>query len=119
MPSILFIITGPSASGKTTVAEKLLQQKFLKLKKITTCTTRNKRPNEISGQDYHFLKKETFAQAIKNKEMFEWSKVYGNYYGSRKTDLIKALQGSKNILIIVDVQGVKKIKKLDEVIYLP
>ncbi len=112
MSSKLFIITGPSAAGKTTVAEKLLQRKSLKLKKFTTCTTRVKRPGEINGRDYHFLDVKTFTKAIQNQEMIEWSKVYGNYYGSRRTDLMKALQGSKHVLIIVDAQGVKKFQKI-------
>jgi guanylate kinase len=112
MSSKLIIITGPSAAGKTTVAERLLQRKSLQLKKFTTCTTRAKRSGEIDGRDYHFLDKETFTSFINKNEMIEWSKVYGNLYGSRRQDLLQSLQKSKPILIIVDAQGVKKFQKI-------
>jgi guanylate kinase len=111
MPAPLIILTGPSAAGKTTIAKKLLQKKSLKLKKFVTCTTRPKRKGEINGKDYHFLDEYDFKSAIQNKEMIEWSKIYGNYYGSRKKDLEKQLSGKKPILLILDAQGVKKFKK--------
>jgi guanylate kinase len=112
MSAPLIILTGPSAAGKTTVAKKLLRRKSLNLKKFITCTTRPKREGEVNHKDYHFLTEDAFKNAIKNKEMFEWSKVYGHYYGSRKKDLDKDLKGKKSIIMIVDVQGVKKLKKM-------
>ncbi len=110
MSAPLIIITGPSAAGKTSVAEKLLKKKSLNLKRLITCTTRPKRKGEKNHKDYHFLTEDVFKKAIENKEMLEWSKVYGHYYGSRKTDLKKALQGKQPVLMIVDVQGVKKLR---------
>ncbi len=112
MPAPLIILTGPSAAGKTTIAKKLLQKKSLNLKRFITCTTRPKRKGEVNHKDYHFISEEMFKKAIQNKEMLEWSKVYDNYYGSRKKDLEKDLSGKKPILLIVDSQGVKKLKKI-------
>ncbi len=112
MPAPLIIITGPSAAGKSTVADRLLKIKSLNLKKLITCTTRPKRKGEKDGKDYHFLSEEEFKQAVKEKQMIEWSKVYGHYYGSRKKDLETALKGKAAVLVVVDVQGVKKYKKL-------
>lgn len=112
MPAPLIIITGPSTAGKSTIADCLIKRKALKLKRFITCTTRPKRPSEKNHRDYHFLTKTEFEREIKNKSLFEWSKVYGQYYGSRKKDLLKELQGKRPILIIVDSQGVKKLKRL-------
>ncbi|MFZ6015270.1 MAG: guanylate kinase [Patescibacteria group bacterium] len=112
MSAPLIIITGPSAAGKTTVAECLLKRKSLKLKRFVTCTTRPKRKGEVNHKDYHFIKEADFKKAINNKEMLEWSKVYGEHYGSNKKDLLKALDGKNPILMVVDIQGVKKLKKL-------
>ncbi|MDF1496701.1 MAG: AAA family ATPase [Patescibacteria group bacterium] len=112
MSAPLIILTGPSAAGKTTIAKMLLQKKSLNLKRFVTCTTRPKRKGEVNHKDYHFLSEEDFKKAIKNKEMIEWSKVYGNYYGSRKKDLLNSLSGKNPVLLIVDSQGVKKIKKI-------
>jgi len=111
MSAPLIILTGPSTAGKTTIAKKLLQNKSLNLKRFITCTSRPKRKGEVNHKDYHFLTEEDFKKAIKNKEMIEWSKVYNNYYGSSKKDLLKNLSGKNPILLLVDSQGVKKIKK--------
>lgn len=110
MSAPLIIITGPSAAGKTTVAQELLKKKSLNLKRLITCTTRPKRKGEKNHKDYHFLTEEEFKKAIDNKEMLEWSKVYGNYYGSRKADLEKALKGKQPVMMVIDVQGVKKLR---------
>lgn len=112
MSAPLILLTGPSAAGKTSVAKKLLQRKSLDISRFITCTSRPKRQDEVNHRDYHFLTEDEFKKAIKNKEMIEWSKVYGHYYGSRKKDLEKALKGKKPVLLIIDIQGVKKIKKL-------
>jgi guanylate kinase len=112
MSAPVIIITGPSAAGKTTVVRKLLQRKTLNLKRFVTCTTRPKRKGEVNHRDYHFLSEQDFKKAIKSKEMMEYSKVYGHYYGSRKKDFEKDIKGKKALLLIIDIQGVKKLKKL-------
>lgn len=107
----IFVITGCSGSGKTEISKNLLKKKELKLTKITTCTTREPRNGEVNGKDYFFLTKNEFLRNIEEKKMFEWAKVYGNYYGSRKEDVEKILKKGKNVLFVVDVKGALKIKK--------
>ena len=106
----IVIITGPSGVGKTTVAQGLLKNKNLNLKKVITCTTRSKRPRETEGKDYFFLTKKEFLKNIKNKEMFEYAEVYGNYCGSRKKDVKKILNSGGNVLFVIDVQGAFNLK---------
>lgn len=112
MPTPLIIITGPSAAGKSTIADRLLKLKSLNLKKLVTCTTRPKRKGEVDGKDYFFISEDKFKQNIKEGKMIEWSKVYGYYYGSRKKDVEKLLRGKDPVLVVIDVQGMKKFKKL-------
>lgn len=103
---MLFIISGPSGVGKTSIVKKITELNP-HVKRVITCTTRKKRSNEKHGRDYYFLSKKQFEEKIKNKKFFEWAVVHKNYYGSLKGAI------KKNILSIIniDVQGVLKIKK--------
>jgi len=105
----IYIITGPSGVGKSSVAEELLRQQP-NLKKVVTCTTRSMRIGEIDGVSYHFLDTETFQRLITEGTMFEWDKHYDYFYGSRKSDVEELLQAGSDVLFVVDVAGAKTIK---------
>lgn len=109
MPKI-FVISGHSGSGKTTIAYALLKQ-IKNLEKIITCTTRNPRPNEVDGKDYFFISKKEFELNIKNNLMAEFEEYSGNYYGSRKSDVKKILYSGKNVLFVVETKGALTLKK--------
>ena len=115
--SKLFVITGPSGVGKTTVAYELLRQ-IPNLKKVITYTTRAPRPHEKNGIDYHFVDNETFNQMKDKGEMFEWAQVYSQQYGSRRQDVDGLLTQGHDVLMVVDVQGAKTIlaKKSDAIL---
>jgi len=106
----LIIITGPSASGKTTVGLAILQ-KFKKLGKVITYTTRKKRPKEKLSKDYYFISPKKFKEKIKQNEFIEWAKVYNHYYGNSFSELKKIWQKNKIPLLIIDVQGALTYKK--------
>jgi guanylate kinase len=108
---ILFVVSGPSGVGKTTLCNKLLAKDKNIIFSIS-CTTRAKRETEKNGREYFFLTKEKFLKAIKNNEFVEWAKVYDNYYGTPKKFVDKNLKLGKDVLLDIDVQGVKKIKKI-------
>ncbi len=108
---IVVVISAPSGAGKTTVCRELLKIRKNLVFSISY-TTRQKRKNEIDGKDYFFISKEKFLQMIKNGEFLEWAKVYQNYYGTSKKQIFNAINSGKDILLDIDVQGGKKIKKI-------
>ena len=106
----LYIITGPSGVGKTTVAMELLKRRST-LKKVVTCTTRPIREGETDSMSYHFLSRETFQKLIDEGSMFEWDEHYDNLYGSRRSDVTALMEAGYDVLFVVDVAGAKTIKQ--------
>lgn len=106
----LYIITGPSGVGKTTVAMELLRRRPT-LKKVVTCTTRPPRDGEIDGVSYHFLDRATLQSLIDAGDMFEWDEHYGNLYGSRRSDVQALVEAGNDVLFVVDVAGASTIKE--------
>ncbi|MBU1037251.1 guanylate kinase [Patescibacteria group bacterium] len=106
----LFIITGTSAVGKTTVANLVLK-KIKNLQRSLTYTTRPLRAKEKDGKDYHFISKEEFKKKIKKSDFLEWANNYGNLYGTAKREITNLLKKGKNVLINVDIKGALNIKK--------
>lgn len=116
MTGKIFIITGPSGVGKTTVAKELLKR-VPGLTRLVTYTTRQLREGEVNGKDYHFISKEEFENKKIAGEFFEWAQVYQEWYGSSKKDLDILLQKGNNVLLVIDIQGAKSIQeKLPEAI---
>ncbi len=106
----LFIITGTSAVGKTTVAKGVLN-KAKNLRRSLTYSSRPRRGEEKNHQDYHFISVDKFKQKIKNREFLEWANNYGNLYGTDKKDINKILDKGKNVLVVIDIKGALNIKK--------
>ncbi|MBI5254365.1 guanylate kinase [Candidatus Falkowbacteria bacterium] len=109
MTNTLFIITGPSGVGKTTVGLALLKQ-MPNMHRVVTYTTRQPRPNEKNGIDYNFIKVEEFLNRKDKGDFFEHAEVYDNYYGNSREDLEKIWKSNNVALMIVDVQGAKTIR---------
>ena len=109
MPGQLYVITGPSGVGKTTVAYQLLERRS-SLTRLITYTTRAPRPGEQDGVDYHFVTEDEFKRMIEEGELFEWAHVYDRYYGNREADLNRLLEEGQDVIMVVDVQGAKTIK---------
>ncbi len=106
----LFLLSGTSGVGKTTIAYRLLEE-MPNLARLVTYISREPRPNEKNGEDYHFISRQEFENKIANGEMFEYDEHYGNYYGNSKEDLEKIWKQNKIALILLDINGVKTIKK--------
>jgi len=108
---IIFVITAPSGTGKTTIIRailKILQNVVYSI----SATTREKRPNEQDGVDYFFIDESTFLQKIEANQFVEWEKVYDYYYGTPKSFVEKILSEGKSILLEVEVKGALSIKKV-------
>lgn len=101
---VLLVLSGPSAVGKTTVAQRLLAE-CPNLTRIVTCTTRAPREGEVDGVDYHFLSDEEFCQRIEAGEFLEHAQVYQHCYGTLKSSVTEAFKAGKDVLIVNDVQG--------------
>jgi guanylate kinase len=112
---ILFVISAPSGTGKSTLCANLrTTPDFIY---SISCTTRTPRPGEENGVDYHFLTREKFEQLIASGEMLEYATVHDNYYGTLKGTVKEALEQGTDVLLDIDVQGAAQIRKtLDKVV---
>jgi guanylate kinase len=109
---ILFVISAPSGTGKSTLCENLrTTPDFIY---SISCTTRPPRPGEENGVDYHFLSREDFLAKAHNGEMLEYAQVHGSYYGTLKTTVKEALAQGTDVLLDIDVQGAASIRKTDD-----
>jgi len=106
----IIVISGPSGCGKTTICKELIKRNKNFVFSVSY-TTRQKRKGEVNGRDYFFVSEQEFLKMIKQKKLVEWAKVYNNYYGTPKKPLLEAINSGKNILLDIDVQGGKNIKK--------
>ena len=110
---IIVILSSPSGAGKTTLVKKISKRKNYKIS--VSHTTRKPRVNERNGKDYYFINKLQFKKLIKEKKFLEYAKVFKNYYGSLREDIITKLSKGKNVIFDIDWQGTQQIKnkKLD------
>lgn len=108
----LFIVSGPSGVGKTTLVNALLANfgKNYNLHRVITYTTKLSRKGEVDGVDYHFISQVDFESKLAAGFFIEYSQVYGHYYGSPRT-IIKELDFGKSFILIVDQLGARKIKE--------
>jgi guanylate kinase len=108
----LFLIVGPSGSGKGTVI-KMLQNKFKGFVYPISYTTREPREREKDGESYHFITKEKFKQMIAEDDFLEYAVVHSdNYYGTAKKEIVDALSGGAVVIREVDIQGFHSIQKM-------
>lgn len=106
----LFVISGPSGAGKGTLIKKILSV-YPDLLYSVSLTTRKRRNEEEEGKEYFFVSEEEFKKKIKKGELLEWAKVYRDYYGTPAEFIYKNIKKGKDIILEVDVQGAKKIKR--------
>ncbi len=106
----LIVISAPSGGGKSVVTRYILS-KFPNVIFSISATTRPKRPNEIDGKDYYFLSKDKFQELISQNQLIEWEELFGNYYGTLKSEVQKALDNNKIMLFDIDVKGALSLKK--------
>ena len=105
---VLLIISGPSGSGKGTVAEILTREDdyFLSV----SATTRAPRDYEIPGEHYYFMTKEEFLSKVRDGEFLEWAEFCGNCYGTPKKEIMERLDKGQNIILEIEVQGALQVK---------
>ncbi len=108
----LFLIVGPSGSGKGTIIDEL-KKKYKGFLYPVSYTTRTPREGEEAGEVYHFVSKEKFETMIKNGDFLEYAVVHSdNYYGTSKKDIMEPLEQGGVVIREVDIQGFHSIQKL-------
>jgi guanylate kinase len=106
---LLFIVSAPSGTGKTTLVEKLVQV-LPNLRMSRSYTSRAARTGERHGVDYNFISREEFRRRINASEFLEWADVFGNYYGTSLGDVSRMLDSGQDVVLVIDVQGARQVK---------
>ncbi len=106
---LLIVLSAPSGGGKTTVCQQVLAARPA-MARVVTCTTREPRPGEKDGVDYYFLDAATFLKRVQAGNFLEHATVYGNSYGTLKSEVLGKLRQGKDVILTVDVQGAASIR---------
>ncbi|HEY6261035.1 MAG TPA: guanylate kinase [Nitrospiraceae bacterium] len=107
---ILFIISAPSGTGKTTLCKQLTAN-LPGLWHSISYTTRKPRPGEEHGRDYYFIEEPAFQEMVARNEFIEWAHVYGNLYGTPRKSLAERIDQGIDVLLEIDVQGAMQVRK--------
>ncbi len=110
MKGILFVMSGPSGTGKGTVCSRLLEREKLNLS--VSATTRDMREGEVDGVTYHYVTRDRFESMIARGDMLEYADYNGCYYGTPKKSVTTLLEAGKDILLEIEPQGALQVKKL-------
>ena len=107
----LFVISAPSGTGKTSLIQSALKDPRASSSKLgISCTTRDRRAEEIEGTSYFFISNDRFKKKILNDEFLEFAKVFGNYYGTPKDWVLATLEKKENVILELDTQGALQVK---------
>tara|TARA_B100001123_G_C15233621_1_gene996203 strand:- start:667 stop:1299 length:633 start_codon:yes stop_codon:yes gene_type:complete len=109
---MMFVLSSPSGTGKTTLTKKIAENN----KNFTISishTTRKPRPNEINGKDYYFVSKEEFKNLLKKDNFFEHAAIFDNWYGTSRKPVLELLSLGKDVLFDIDWQGTKQLNKIE------
>lgn len=108
---LVIVLSGPSGVGKDAVL-KAMQRRGLAFHFVVTTTDRSKRAEEVNGVDYNFVTTRRFEEMIRNNELIEYARVYGDYKGVPKVQIEDALASGKDVVLRIDVQGAAKVRQL-------
>lgn len=111
MRGILFVLSGPSGTGKGTVCKAVLEKEDA-LTLSVSATTREKRVGEVDGETYHYVTKDDFEGMIDRGEMLEYALYNGNYYGTPKESIDRLLNDGRDVMLEIEPQGALQVKKL-------
>ena len=107
---VVLVISSPSGAGKTTICKKIIEQTD-NVSLSVSITTRKQRKGEIEGKDYYFKTDQEFFSMIKNNDFIENAKVFGNFYGTLKREVLQKIEGGIDVLVDIDWQGTRQIQE--------
>ena len=105
----LFVLSGPSGTGKSTVISRVMEQ-FPNLQFSVSATSREIRPGETDGVNYYFVSRPRFEEMLENNELLEHTEYCGNYYGTPVTPIRQALENGINILLDIEPDGALQVR---------
>jgi guanylate kinase len=105
----VFVITGPSGVGKGTLIEQLLER-IPELELSVSATTREPRPGEEEGRDYHFLSSEEFERRVEAGDFLEHATYSGNRYGTLREEVERRLAEGRSVVLEIEVQGARQVR---------
>ena len=108
----LFIVSGPSGAGKTTLingVRKQLEPINIRLYFSVSHTTRKPRHGEVEGKNYYFVTPEKFSSMVERGEFLEWAHVHEQRYGTSKAEVVARLEAGEDVILDIDYQGAKQI----------
>ena len=105
----VFVITGPSGVGKGTLIAKLLEA-VPDLELSISATTRDSRPGEDDGRDYHFLTPEEFERRVEAGDFLEHATYSGNRYGTLREAVTDRLESGRSVVLEIEVQGARQVR---------
>jgi guanylate kinase len=106
---LLFIVSAPSGTGKTTLVERLVQR-VPNLRMSRSYTSRLARVGEKNGVDYNFISREQFEVMVQDGAFLEWADLFGSYYGTSAADTDAALERGEDVVLVIDVQGARQVR---------
>lgn len=107
----LFVVSGPSGTGKDTVVAKLLGS-HPEIEKTVSATTRTMREGEVNGKNYHFLTKEQFETALAEGNIVEHTCYCENYYGTLRSEVERHMEQQIPVILVIEVEGAGNIKRM-------
>jgi guanylate kinase len=107
---LLFVVSAPSGTGKTTVVERLVHV-LPDLALSRSYTSRAARPGEGDGVDYNFVSRSRFEEMIAANAFLEWADVFGNLYGTCAIDAERDLDHGRDLVLVIDVQGARQVRQ--------
>jgi len=107
---LLFVISAPSGTGKTTLVERLVQI-LPNLRESKSYTSRPARAGERDGVDYHFVGRDQFERMVAANAFLEWADVFGNLYGTSAADVDHMLADGQDVVLVIDVQGARQVRQ--------
>ena len=105
---LMLVLSSPSGAGKTTIARRLLAEDA-GLELSVSATTRQRRPGEVEGKDYHFVTPSDFQIMINDRALLEYAKVFDNYYGTPSAPVMNSLAEGRDVLFDIDWQGTQQL----------
>jgi guanylate kinase len=107
---LMLVLSSPSGAGKTTLSRMLLKSDS-SVELSVSVTTRPRRDNERHGRDYRFIQRPQFEKMVQKGELLEWAEVFGNFYGTPRAPVERALAAGRDVLFDIDWQGTQQLRE--------